>query len=184
MVDPIVDYKCGRMTVKVEAHGTEHIVTACRARAGDFRIEAAVARCRGALQAQSFARMLVGVEMTRDGAAIWPDGRTEGAAIEPAEEQRGGERETSTELLRHLIAWADLMGGWEAPAWSTAREWVRQMTDYDEEPTTVERARAAFQDEGVLEIDDNALVSRADGNPDHGAYVQAWVWVPDEEETA
>lgn len=28
--------------------------------------------------------------------------------------------------------------------------------------------------EGSIEIDDNALVSRGD---DHGAYVQAWVWV-------
>ncbi len=42
-------------------------------------------------------------------------------------------------------------------------------------------AKAAHHDEGTLEIDDNAPVSRADGNPDKGAYVQAWVWVSDED---
>lgn len=35
--------------------------------------------------------------------------------------------------------------------------------------------------EGDLEVDENAIVSRADDNPDGGAYVQAWLWVSDEE---
>lgn len=35
--------------------------------------------------------------------------------------------------------------------------------------------------EGEIEVDDNAVVSRADGNPEHGAYVAAWVWVSDSE---
>jgi hypothetical protein len=43
------------------------------------------------------------------------------------------------------------------------------------------RAQAVKQyyDEGFFEIDENAPVSQADGNPDRGAYVQAWVWIPD-----
>lgn len=52
---------------------------------------------------------------------------------------------------------------------------------------TVEAARRLFHDEGTIEIDpvDTPLptgrVSRADGNPEEGAYVLAWVWVPDAE---
>ena len=42
-------------------------------------------------------------------------------------------------------------------------------------------ARCLYQTEGEIEIDDNAKVSRAEGNPDVGAFVQAWVWVSDEE---
>ena len=38
-------------------------------------------------------------------------------------------------------------------------------------------AAAKFMDE----VDDNARVSRAEGNSDNGAFVQAWVWVSDEE---
>lgn len=41
-------------------------------------------------------------------------------------------------------------------------------------------ARHLYQNEGSIEIDDNAKISRADG-PTDGTYVQAWVWVPDEE---
>ena len=39
-------------------------------------------------------------------------------------------------------------------------------------------ARAEYEREGEVEIDDNAVISRGD---DAGAYVQAWVWVSDEE---
>ena len=42
-------------------------------------------------------------------------------------------------------------------------------------------ARSLYQSEGEIEIDDNAKVSRAEGNPDNGALVQGWVWVSDEE---
>ncbi len=42
-------------------------------------------------------------------------------------------------------------------------------------------ARSLYQSEGEIEIDDNAKLSRAEGNPDNGAFVQAWVWVSDEE---
>ena len=37
-------------------------------------------------------------------------------------------------------------------------------------------ARSLYQSEG-----NNAKVSRAEGNPDNGAFVQGWVWVSDEE---
>lgn len=51
-------------------------------------------------------------------------------------------------------------------------------------PTTkqmIAAARSQYQTEGEIEIDDNAKVSRAEGNPDNGAFVQAWVWISDEE---
>jgi hypothetical protein len=37
------------------------------------------------------------------------------------------------------------------------------------------RARDLYQEEGSIEIDSNAIVSRGD---EAGAYVEAWVWVP------
>ena len=42
-------------------------------------------------------------------------------------------------------------------------------------------ARSQYESEGEIEVDDNAKLSRAEGNPDFGAFVQAWVWVSDEE---
>jgi hypothetical protein len=42
-----------------------------------------------------------------------------------------------------------------------------------------QRARQLYQEEGELEVDDDALVSVADGS---GAYVQGWVWVDSEED--
>jgi hypothetical protein len=41
------------------------------------------------------------------------------------------------------------------------------------------RARELYHEDGEIEVDSNALVSAGD---DDGAYVQAWVWVPLEEE--
>jgi hypothetical protein len=41
-------------------------------------------------------------------------------------------------------------------------------------------ARGLYQSDDI-EIDDNAKLSRAEGNPENGAFVQAWVWVSDEE---
>jgi len=40
-------------------------------------------------------------------------------------------------------------------------------------------ARANYQEEGAIEIDDGAAFSRGDDNPERGLYVAAWVWVPD-----
>jgi hypothetical protein len=44
-----------------------------------------------------------------------------------------------------------------------------------------ELAKDLYQDEGRIEIDDGAPVSRGD-EPIEGAYVQAWVWVGVEDE--
>ena len=41
----------------------------------------------------------------------------------------------------------------------------------------IDAARAQYEDEGTIEIDDTAVVSRGS---DNGAYVQAWVWVEDD----
>lgn len=43
----------------------------------------------------------------------------------------------------------------------------------------IDAARQEYQTEGEIEIDDNAVVSRSNG----GAYVQAWVWAYDKEES-
>lgn len=43
------------------------------------------------------------------------------------------------------------------------------------------KAREQHEDEGTLKFDDMPAISRADGNPENGAYVAAWVWVPDDE---
>lgn len=40
-------------------------------------------------------------------------------------------------------------------------------------------AKSRFHDEGTLEIDDRAMISRSHGDP--GAYVQAWIWVSDDD---
>jgi hypothetical protein len=42
----------------------------------------------------------------------------------------------------------------------------------------VEAAKRLFHEEGSIEIDDNAKVSKGDAN---GAYVEAWVWVSNDE---
>jgi hypothetical protein len=41
------------------------------------------------------------------------------------------------------------------------------------------RAKELYYREGEIEVDDNARISFGD---DGGAYVEAWVWVPLEEE--
>ena len=42
-------------------------------------------------------------------------------------------------------------------------------------------AKKLYHREGEVEIDENAKLSKALGNPDRGCYVEAWVWVSDEE---
>ena len=50
-------------------------------------------------------------------------------------------------------------------------------------PTDTQMIKAAqaavISKEGTLEVDDGAVVSRAEDNCDHGAYVAAWLWVDD-----
>ena len=42
-----------------------------------------------------------------------------------------------------------------------------------------ERAKELYCADGEIEVDSNARISRGE---DRGAYVEAWVWVPDDEE--
>jgi hypothetical protein len=42
-----------------------------------------------------------------------------------------------------------------------------------------DRAEKLHCVDGEIEVDSNARISRGD---DHGAYVEAWVWVPDDED--
>lgn len=44
-----------------------------------------------------------------------------------------------------------------------------------------EAARRMYHDEGAIEIDDHAVISTPAEGGDAGRYVQAWVWVSDEE---
>lgn len=46
----------------------------------------------------------------------------------------------------------------------------------------IRAAREGYHEDGVIEVDERAKVSKADSNdPDaeKGAYVQAWIWVSD-----
>ena len=83
MVDPSTYYETARMAVVVELaekHGNGMwLVCAQRRQSAQFVSLSTVAWCDTVESAQALARMLVGVEITRDGAAIWPDGRTEPA---------------------------------------------------------------------------------------------------------
>lgn len=47
------------------------------------------------------------------------------------------------------------------------------------EAATIQTAKENYHSEGEIEIDRDAIVSRARNG--FGAYVQAWVWVPDED---
>lgn len=47
---------------------------------------------------------------------------------------------------------------------------------------TIARARAQWASD-KLEIDDDAVVSRGDNPDDPGAFVAAWVWVSEKEES-
>ena len=44
---------------------------------------------------------------------------------------------------------------------------------------TIKRAREMYHRAGEVEIDEDECVSRAVDNREKGAYVKAWVWVPD-----
>lgn len=61
-------------------------------------------------------------------------------------------------------------------------DWRRDATTRAADDQARTKAKKIYEVEGRVEIDDNAPTSRADGNPDKGCYVQAWVWVDDPEE--
>jgi hypothetical protein len=61
---------------------------------------------------------------------------------------------------------------------------LQQVTLTVKHPTdeqVVEYAQRALAKEGEIEIDAGAEVSRSAANEDRGAYVAAWLWVPDED---
>lgn len=56
----------------------------------------------------------------------------------------------------------------------------QELDKYDSEPSDgnwISTAQALYQEDGRIEIDDNAEISNEPGDRDEGAYVQAWVWV-------
>lgn len=64
---------------------------------------------------------------------------------------------------------------------SALRHHIREVVDQNNLSTFRDMAREDDRlDEGVLEVDDNALVSYADDEAG-GAYVQAWLWVDNSE---
>ena len=55
--------------------------------------------------------------------------------------------------------------------------WTKEIDDGDStNENYIKTARAQYGDDGSVEIDDGAIVSKG---YDNGAYVQAWVWVYD-----
>lgn len=56
-----------------------------------------------------------------------------------------------------------------------------QSEDDESDQAYRELARSQYQDDGSIEIDDDAVVSKSGAD---GAYVQAWVWVADSDECA
>ena len=62
-----------------------------------------------------------------------------------------------------------------------ALQQVTLMVKHPTDEQVIEYARRALAKEGEIEIDDDAKVSRSAANEDHGAYVAAWRWVPDED---
>ncbi len=93
-----IRYDYGRIAVVVgesalrEAKGGgQFFVAVTRRCTREFMGAHAVAWCDTLETAQHMARMLVGVELTRDFAAVWPDGRT-GRSPEPPKPPAAEER--------------------------------------------------------------------------------------------
>ena len=61
----------------------------------------------------------------------------------------------------------------------TLRSQILTRCNVKHEPATVAAAKEQYGDEGRIEVDDGAVVSRGKGAD--GAYVAAWVWVEDSE---
>ena len=123
MVDPRATYEAGRISVSVErrdeppARKTRWLVCASRRQSEQFVGASAVAWCESQWQAYDLARMIAGVERTRDGGAVWPDERADGE-LEPTDQAR------ARDLLLRLLEWEAEMGGWSAPAWREARAFI------------------------------------------------------------
>ncbi len=78
MTDPSTHYTLGRLDVLVERAptGDDWLVIVTREASPRFKSATAVAHCSSREMAQELAHLIIGVEVTRDGHAIWPDGRT------------------------------------------------------------------------------------------------------------
>ena len=104
MVDPSTTYKIGRMSAVVEHAWRKGesmwLVCVNRRQSERFVGTSAVAWCDTNEAAQALARMLAGVEITREGAAIWPDGRTEPADM-------SGQNKAFPDVLLHLVSALD-----------------------------------------------------------------------------
>jgi hypothetical protein len=79
---------------------------------------------------------------------------------------------TPVEVLRALIA-AGLTFGDAVPVFAEGRS-ARKLA------YVAAAQERTIHEEGTLEVDDEAIVSEGDGEGDAGAYVMAWLWVPDD----
>ncbi len=89
-------------------------------------------------------------------------------AIQQAEEMGGPDGSEYVELLDAIATEAQRR---KAAYLATLPEAEAKAGD---DAWYVSQAKAQYEQEGEIEIDSNAIVSRGD---DPGAYVQAWVWV-------
>jgi hypothetical protein len=78
----------------------------------------------------------------------------------------------------HLRTRGHLQGGSVRPIELDDEEDDSDDSDPEKEARYLEAARRLHQKDGVLEIDDDAIVSMGS---DPGAYVAAWVWVSNED---
>ncbi len=133
-----IRYDMGRMNIVVSDSDASHpkravyFVSAHRRGDAAFVTTHSLAWCDTLDNAQALARMLVGVEITAAGAAIWPDGRTgsgSGSAPTPnpahvhaAAQSR--ELYKARALLKCLVEWDARKGGWDALIWADTRAFL------------------------------------------------------------
>ncbi len=144
-----IKYELGRMSIVVSdsdiaPHPKRAVYFVSAHRRGDAAFVAthSLAWCDTLDSAQALARMLIGIEITDAGAAIWPDGRTgsasgSGSGSTPTptptptpnaahEHSAAQSRELykARALLKRSVDWSVLMGGWDASVWAEARAFL------------------------------------------------------------
>ncbi len=133
-----IRYDMGRMNIVVsdseEAHAKRFSMSAHRRGNAEFVGAHSLAWCDTLDNAQTLARMLIGVEMTSTGAAVWPDGRTGWGCATHAptlpspvhihDAALSRELYKARELLTRLCEWDAMMGGWETPVWDETRAFL------------------------------------------------------------
>ncbi len=115
MTEIEVNYMLGRLDVHIQrdpeyAERKGFLLTVIRRCTPRFIEQSAIARCPDMANAQALARIIVGVEFDNQGAAIWPDGRTE--------------QPDPREIIAGLVEWAAMMGGWDNPVWDEASTYL------------------------------------------------------------